>query len=101
MHTDASGVFAINPVNDGGYNIMPGMYLQTGSGTFASAHEVAVNYATVNGQFLNMIGLTLNLNEIHASVNTRLYGMNMFVAKDGANSIIADSDVFVMVVLWS
>jgi hypothetical protein len=99
--TDSSGFFNINPANKGGYNILPTSFQLSSPIPYALVKEPSGVPTSVNPVFQNMFSMGISLEDLSLSEETRLHGMNQFLATDESGVAIAEAYIRVVVVLWN
>ncbi|HEY8937646.1 MAG TPA: hypothetical protein VIM65_20610 [Cyclobacteriaceae bacterium] len=99
VQTDGTGRFSIN-LGEKFYNLLMTPTQITNAGIFARAHEEDLNETTVN-QIFELLGQTYGYDIPLSTPGIRLFGLNTFIAKDGAGNILTDAEVRLIVVVYN
>lgn len=104
VDTDSQGCFIITPLQQEGYNVMqPSQYEENSN--YRAIFQFPINHdddnSARNAAFQQMrFSQALPLSEIYHAPETRLWGVNRFIAKDGSGNPVVDSKVRVLIVVW-
>jgi hypothetical protein len=98
--TDSDGKFDVN-LADEWYNI-PLLGGVLSDPHWVSIEEVDPTSITVNAVFNNLrLSQMLSINDMYESTDTRLRGLNTFVAKDEFGNLATNRPIKVPIVIWN